>query len=62
VAATRIIEECRQLNADSKFEFIQADVSLLENVDRVCRQIKDQAAALTTISYDTTITTSTDVL
>ena len=41
-AADRIIKECRELNPGSKFEFIKADVSLLKNVDDVCRQIKSR--------------------
>ncbi|KAJ9156210.1 putative Short-chain dehydrogenases/reductase [Pleurostoma richardsiae] len=39
-AADRIIAECKELNPGGYFEFIKADVSLLKNVDDVCRQIK----------------------
>jgi NAD(P)-dependent dehydrogenase (short-subunit alcohol dehydrogenase family) len=38
-AAERIIEECKTLNDDGKVEFIQADVSELREVDRVCTEI-----------------------
>ena len=49
-AADRIIEECKQLNSGGKFEFIQADVSLLEAVDDVCRQIKDKETTINILS------------
>lgn len=41
-AADRIAEECRELNPDGEFSFIQADVSLLSSVDDVCRQIMNK--------------------
>lgn len=39
-AAERIIAECRRLNPEGEYIFIQADVSLMENVDEVCEMIK----------------------
>ena len=45
-AADRIIRECCQLSPRSKFDFIKADVSLLKNVDQVCRQIKSKESAV----------------
>lgn len=45
-AADRIIEECKQLSPSGKFEFIKADVSLLKNVDDVCRQIKEKETGI----------------
>jgi len=45
-AADRIIEECKQLNPSGKFEFIKSDISLLKNVDDVCRQIKSKETAI----------------
>ncbi|KAI0547939.1 putative short-chain dehydrogenases/reductase [Xylaria curta] len=45
-AADRILNECRQLNPDGHFEFIRADVSLLKNVDDVCRQIKQKVSVI----------------
>ena len=45
-AADRILKECEQLNPDGKFEFIESDVSLLKNIDEVCRQIKTKEAAI----------------
>ncbi|KAI0418463.1 putative short-chain dehydrogenases/reductase [Xylaria grammica] len=45
-AADRILGECRQLNPEGHFEFIRADVSLLKNVDDVCRQIKEKVSAV----------------
>ncbi|KAI0172594.1 putative short-chain dehydrogenases/reductase [Hypoxylon sp. FL1284] len=41
-AADRIVAECKQLNKGGIFEFIKADVSLLKNVDDVCRQIRSK--------------------
>lgn len=41
-AADRIFEECKQLNPGGKFEFIKADVSILKNIDLVCREIKSK--------------------
>lgn len=38
-AANRIISECAKLNPDGQYIFIQSDVSLLGNVNRVCEQI-----------------------
>lgn len=45
-SADRIIRDCEELNPDGKFTFIQADVSLLKNVDDVCCQIKAQETAI----------------
>jgi NADP-dependent 3-hydroxy acid dehydrogenase YdfG len=39
-AAYRIIEECKQVNPGGKFTFIKGDVSLMNGVDDVCRQIQ----------------------
>lgn len=39
-AGDRISEECRDLSPGGEFNFIKADVSLLESVDEVCREIK----------------------
>ncbi|KIW09153.1 uncharacterized protein PV09_00089 [Verruconis gallopava] len=38
-AADRLIPEFKSLNADSNIEFIKSDVSLLRNVDDVCKQL-----------------------
>jgi short-subunit dehydrogenase len=45
-APDRIIKECKRLNPDGKFEFIKSDISLLVNVDDVCRQIKSKETAI----------------
>ncbi|KAI1349557.1 putative short-chain dehydrogenases/reductase [Xylaria sp. FL0043] len=45
-AADRILSECRQLSPEGHFEFIRADVSLLKNVDDVCRQIKERVSVI----------------
>jgi NADP-dependent 3-hydroxy acid dehydrogenase YdfG len=45
-AASRIIEECEQLNSGGEYNFIAADVSLINSVDKVCRQIKNKETAI----------------
>lgn len=37
--ATKIIQELKSINASSQVSFIQKDVSLLKNVDEVCKEI-----------------------
>jgi short-subunit dehydrogenase len=39
-AAARITAELTSLNPAGKYRFIRADLSLLQNVDEVCREIK----------------------
>lgn len=39
-AGARIAAECKALNAEGKFTFMGADLSLIRNVDEVCRDIK----------------------
>lgn len=41
-AAARITAECRQLNPEGEFTFIKSDVSLIRNVDAVCREIQSK--------------------
>jgi NADP-dependent 3-hydroxy acid dehydrogenase YdfG len=38
-SADRIIGECKELNKDSKVEFLKADVTELAEVDKVCKEI-----------------------
>lgn len=45
-AGDRIITECKQLNPGGKFEFIKSDISILVNVDDVCRKIKSKEVAI----------------
>jgi short-subunit dehydrogenase len=40
--ATRIIEECKSLNPNGEYAFLQADLDLMVNVDGVCEKIKEQ--------------------
>ena len=42
VAGARIIEECKQLNSEGKYEFMKADVSLMANVDTVCAEVRNK--------------------
>ena len=39
-AGDRIAAECKRLNPDGQFTFIQSDLSLIRNTDTVCRAIK----------------------
>lgn len=39
-AADRIVSECKAVNPDGEFIFLQADASLIKNIDRVCDEIK----------------------
>ncbi len=45
-AADRILADCRLLSPGSKFEFIKADVSLLKEVDQVCKYIKSKESKI----------------
>lgn len=42
VEAARIADELRTINAGSRVDFIQKDVSLLRKVDEACREIKEK--------------------
>lgn len=44
--ATRIQAEFEALNPTSKIQFIQSDISLLKNVDKVCKEIQDKEEAV----------------
>lgn len=41
-AGSRIVNECQEISPHGTFEFIRADVSLIKNVDDVCRIIKNK--------------------
>jgi short-subunit dehydrogenase len=45
-AADRIIDECQGMNSEGCYEFIQADISLLRNIDDVCRHIKSKESTI----------------
>ncbi|CAG8909602.1 unnamed protein product [Penicillium egyptiacum] len=45
-AAARITAECRQLNPEGEFTFIKADVSLIRNVDSVCRELQSKEKSI----------------
>ncbi|KAL1612142.1 hypothetical protein SLS60_000365 [Paraconiothyrium brasiliense] len=45
-AADRIIDECQRINSEGRYDFIAADVSLLQNIDDVCRQIRSKETAI----------------
>ena len=49
LAAERIINECKALNAESRVEFVKGDVSELREVDRICAEIKKKEAKLNLI-------------
>jgi len=48
-AADRIIKECQTLNKDGKVEFLQANVTELAEVDRVCREIEKKESKVNLI-------------
>lgn len=41
-AGERLLVELKELNAEGEYNFIKADVSLMKNVDQVCREIKEK--------------------
>ncbi|RAH71892.1 short-chain dehydrogenases/reductase [Aspergillus aculeatinus CBS 121060] len=45
-SGSRVLEELRAANPDGKFHFIQADLSLLRNVDTACEQIKEKEKSI----------------
>jgi NADP-dependent 3-hydroxy acid dehydrogenase YdfG len=45
-AGNRITAECRQLNPEGEYTFIKADLSLMRNVDEVCRDIQSKEKAI----------------
>ncbi|KAL2128610.1 hypothetical protein VTI74DRAFT_8938 [Chaetomium olivicolor] len=45
-AAARLRTELMDLNPAGKYHFIRADLSLLQNVDNVCREIKTKESAI----------------
>lgn len=57
-ASDRIAAECKELNADTQYTFIQADVSLIRSVDAVCEQIqaKEKAVNVLFLSAGTLVT------
>jgi short-subunit dehydrogenase len=49
----RIAAECKELNREGEFTFIQADVSLIRTVDEVCRDIKAKETAINLLFLST---------
>ena len=45
-AGDRIAAECKALNAEGEFIFIEKEVSLIRNVDVVCEEIKSKEKAI----------------
>ncbi len=45
-ASDRIAFECKKLNVNAQYTFIQADVSLIRSVDAVCEQIQAKEKAV----------------
>jgi NADP-dependent 3-hydroxy acid dehydrogenase YdfG len=45
-SAGRISAECKTLNSKGEYIFIQADVSLIHTVDKVCEEIKSKEEAI----------------
>ncbi|CAM1506250.1 Fc.00g058910.m01.CDS01 [Cosmosporella sp. VM-42] len=45
-AADRILETLKELNPEGNFNFVKADMSLLKNVDDVCRDLKKKETSI----------------
>lgn len=45
-AGVRIIDDLKACNAEGNYGFLKAQVSLLENVDEICREIKQREKRL----------------
>ncbi|KAL8698013.1 MAG: hypothetical protein Q9201_006804 [Fulgogasparrea decipioides] len=52
-AGSRITAECKKLNPNGQYTFMQADTSLIENVDNICRDIKSQEKAINLLFLST---------
>ncbi|KAK5735786.1 hypothetical protein LTR17_007959 [Elasticomyces elasticus] len=49
-AATRIVAACREVNPEAELLFLKSDVSLIRNVDEVCREIAGKEKTINLIS------------
>lgn len=45
-ACDRLQEDLTKVNPEGQYNFIRSDVSLLRNVDDVCKQIRDKESAI----------------
>ena len=52
-AGDRIADECRKLNKEGRYIFMQNDVSLIRNVDEVCKEIKSMEKAINLLFLST---------
>lgn len=52
-AGDRIVSECKALNSQGEYIFIQADTSLIRTVDDVCREIKSKEKAVNLLFLST---------
>ena len=52
-AGDRIAAECKSLNSEGEYIFIQADVSLIRTVDDICRDIKSKEKAVNLLFLST---------
>jgi short-subunit dehydrogenase len=53
IEASRIQVELKALNAEAQVSFIQGDLTLLKNVDRVCTDIKAKEHSLNLLFMST---------
>ncbi|KAL7619523.1 hypothetical protein AAE478_010063 [Parahypoxylon ruwenzoriense] len=59
-AADRIKAELKTLNSDGEYNFLKCDVSLLQNVDQACREIKTKVQTINLLFISTgTLATGT---
>jgi NADP-dependent 3-hydroxy acid dehydrogenase YdfG len=52
-AGERIEKECKEINANGEYTFIQADTSLIKTVDEVCDRIKKEVKQINLLHLTT---------
>ena len=52
-AGDRIAAECKALNREGKYVFVQADTSLIRTVDDICQDIKSKETAINLLFLST---------
>ncbi|OAA53197.1 NAD(P)-binding domain protein [Cordyceps fumosorosea ARSEF 2679] len=47
----RIAADCKQINPEGRYSFVQGDISLLRNVDRLCHKVQEQESAINIVFW-----------
>ncbi|OAA74595.1 NAD(P)-binding domain protein [Akanthomyces lecanii RCEF 1005] len=47
----RIAAECKEINQKGRYIFVQGDISLLRNVDGLCKKVQDQEKAINIVFW-----------